>query len=308
MLTRVGLFSALAVAVTGQQLAAKGFRENSGEQAHYRWLGMTSDYLARKGATRMIIAGRKTDVWRPAAGGRPAPLILFSHGFSGCGTQSSFLMRALADAGYLVIAPNHQDARCADGRWKLFGKLPDPPFHAFRRWNESSYADRRDDMQEVMEAVLADPDFHADRDRIGLVGHSPRRLHRSRSCRRLAELAHQRHQGGGRPLSLVRALRRQPYSRRHRNSHRISGAAPWIWPSPPTVKRKGGCYEGTPSPTAFIELSGAGHLAWTDLTRKYQQQVTRYTLAWLDHYVRDAPACAVPPKGEQVRIRRVKEP
>src|SRR5437773_2068602 len=65
-------------------------------------------------ATHITIAKRDVAIWKPT-GTAPAggfPVILFSHGFGGCNTQSTFLMEALAHAGYLVLAPNHQDARC----------------------------------------------------------------------------------------------------------------------------------------------------------------------------------------------------
>ena len=41
--------------------------------------------------------------------------LVFSHGFHGCATQSTFLMQAFADAGYIVFAPNHRDATCNGG-------------------------------------------------------------------------------------------------------------------------------------------------------------------------------------------------
>ena len=57
------------------------------------------------------IGGVKVSVWRPPARRTaPAPLVVFSHGFGGSSTQSTFLMKALAGAGYLVVAPNHKDA------------------------------------------------------------------------------------------------------------------------------------------------------------------------------------------------------
>src|SRR3954469_25672419 len=47
------------------------------------------------------------------------PLILFSHGFGGCAQQSYSLTKALAAAGYAVLAPNHKDEGCA----RYFGNL-----------------------------------------------------------------------------------------------------------------------------------------------------------------------------------------
>jgi hypothetical protein len=52
-------------------------------------------------------------------------MIVFSHGFGGCATQSRFLAAALADRGYWVFALNHKDARC--GR-RGGGVKPDEPF------------------------------------------------------------------------------------------------------------------------------------------------------------------------------------
>src|SRR5947209_6526497 len=49
--------------------------------------------------------GPKTAVWTPSnftatgAGCKQAPLIIFSHGFSGCGTQSRFITEELARQG-----------------------------------------------------------------------------------------------------------------------------------------------------------------------------------------------------------------
>lgn len=54
------------------------------------------------------IAGLQVSIWRPAAGTKPPfPLDVFSHGFHGSFTQSTFLTRSLADDGYIVVAPNN---------------------------------------------------------------------------------------------------------------------------------------------------------------------------------------------------------
>ena len=41
------------------------------------------------------------------------PLIVFSHGWSGCGTQIVFLTEQLARLGYIVAAPDHNDHGCS---------------------------------------------------------------------------------------------------------------------------------------------------------------------------------------------------
>src|SRR5262249_50737210 len=62
------------------------------------------------------LAGMKVTVWSQKVDNVTAqPVIVFSHGFHGCATQSRFLMEALASAGYLVLAPNHRDATCNGG-------------------------------------------------------------------------------------------------------------------------------------------------------------------------------------------------
>jgi alpha-beta hydrolase superfamily lysophospholipase len=74
---------------------------------------------------RLSIAGLDVMVWKPDETAPPAlPIVVFSHGFHGCTTQSRFLMIALASAGYLVVASNHRDAICNGGsaRWIVSGR------------------------------------------------------------------------------------------------------------------------------------------------------------------------------------------
>jgi hypothetical protein len=74
---------------------------------------------------RLSIAGLDVMVWKPDETAPPAlPIVVFSHGFHGCTTQSRFLMIALASAGYLVVASNHRDAVCNGGsaRWIVSGR------------------------------------------------------------------------------------------------------------------------------------------------------------------------------------------
>jgi dienelactone hydrolase len=258
------------------------------------------------GATRMTIAGRQVDVWRPR-GDAPAPLILFSHGWGGCGTQSAFLMHALAEAGYLVVAPNHKDARCARGSWSphLGIDRPEEPFRVPDRWSDTTYADRRDDMRAVLDAVLADPNFHADRNRIGLVGHSL-------GGYTVLGLA------GGWPgwkLSGIKAVvALSPYCQPFMAKSAMGGATPPTefqggtrdYGITPGVKKGSGCYDATPAPAAFVEFQNAGHFAWTDLADTAHASIVRYTLAYLDHYIRGSAAPAVPDRAADVSDQRSK--
>ena len=59
------------------------------------------------------LAGMDVTVWSQEMDkGIKQPVIIFSHGFHGCATQSRFLMEAFASAGYIIFAPNHRDATC----------------------------------------------------------------------------------------------------------------------------------------------------------------------------------------------------
>ena len=82
------------------------------------------------------IAGLDVAVWEPAAAAS-APLVIFSHGFSGCNTQSTFLMEAMAAAGYLVVAPNHKDNNCGK---PPMGK-PEEKFNNPEAWTDQTYKD-----------------------------------------------------------------------------------------------------------------------------------------------------------------------
>jgi predicted dienelactone hydrolase len=116
--------------------------------------------------------GRQVAVWMPAGSAGPAPLVLFSHGLYGCKTQSSFLMRALANAGMLIVAPDHDDmaSTCPD--------LPNKPlpdgFMDPQTWDSSFHTDRRDDLIKLLHELKSDAEYSdlIDSERVALVGHS----------------------------------------------------------------------------------------------------------------------------------------
>jgi predicted dienelactone hydrolase len=123
---------------------------------------------------KIEVAGLEVAAWlpKPDAPG-PWPIIIFSHGFHGCSTQSTFLMKALADTGYAVFAPNHQDAACRKLRAWL--KRPAASFQDPRDWSEATYADRAHDLEQLIDTLSKDPryrDAPYDWKHLGLVGHS----------------------------------------------------------------------------------------------------------------------------------------
>jgi predicted dienelactone hydrolase len=116
------------------------------------------------------LAGLDVAVWRPTGTAAPQPLVLFSHGFGGCKTQSSFLMRALAERGFLVAAPDHNDnLQC-----KEFPTRFEDIFLKPWTWSEGTFVERRNQLSALREALQADPTFSllADASRVVLIGHS----------------------------------------------------------------------------------------------------------------------------------------
>ncbi|HWC16464.1 MAG TPA: hypothetical protein VG498_05595 [Terriglobales bacterium] len=126
-------------------------------------LGFTA-FMAAAEPQHLSVGSLDVAVWKP----KPAPsksgypVIVFSHGFGGCSTQSTFLMEALAEAGYLVVAPNHKDARCG-GRQHYGGSRsggfmrpapmapPQVPFRNDKAWTDETYRDRHDDIEQVLD-------------------------------------------------------------------------------------------------------------------------------------------------------------
>ena len=82
--------------------------------------GLSLSGAAEAEETAVVLAGMNVAVWSEETPTlAKEPVIIFSHGFHGCATQSRFLMEAFASHGYLVFAPNHRDATCDSGTAKL---------------------------------------------------------------------------------------------------------------------------------------------------------------------------------------------
>jgi len=58
---------------------------------------------------------------------------------------------------------------------------------------------------------------------------------------------------------------------------------------PPYVRRSGGAYDLTAAPKYYIEFSGAGHFAWTNLNKSYQSIINDYAVAFFDRYLKGTP-------------------
>jgi predicted dienelactone hydrolase len=236
----------------------------------------------------VTLAGLEVTVWSPdRASTSQLPVILFSHGFHGCATQSRFLMEAFADAGFLVFAPNHRDATCAGGgaRWTERSAIP---FKDAAAWTAASYAERSEDLQRLASAIGTDVRYgpHADLARIGLAGHSL---------------------GGYTVLGLagawpawrmphvVAVLALSPYVQPFVAQRRLGGVdVPTMLQGgtldfgvTPTLHKSMGAYDQLAAPKYYIEFQGAGHFAWTDIGRAAARaSIVAYGVAFMNRYVK----------------------
>jgi uncharacterized protein (TIGR03437 family) len=196
----------------------------------------------------------------------PFPLVLFSHGYAGCGTQSVFFTEQLARHGYVVAAPDHKDATCSvDGStsgsisvWNLLA------FLIPQVWTDASYANRKDDLELVTNTLLADPNFGGiiDSNRIAVSGHSL---------------------GGYTALGMVggwsswtdsrikAALAFSPYAQPFLDQNSLGqiGVPVMYQGAPldiltPALEGNNGTYSGSNAPKYLSVLSSGTHISWTN--------------------------------------------
>ncbi len=120
--------------------------------------------------TNTQIGGLSVSVWLPAPAFKgPTPLVIFSHGFHGSSMQSAFLMKALAEHGYLVIAPNHKDSSRNGGASRA-----EASFGNAASWSEQTYKDRAGDITSLLQNLKKDPAWSntIDWTKVALAGHS----------------------------------------------------------------------------------------------------------------------------------------
>ena len=248
-------------------------------------LGATPVLAAVEEATR--IGGVEVVVWAPTAAVRDSrPVLVFSHALYMCPTQSRYLMRALADEGYLVIAPRHADSSCSLSVSPSLSRISGKPSLL---WTDDDYRDRADDIRTVVNALHHDRRYRdvADLGRLALIGHSL-------GGYTVLGL------GGAWPtwrLPGVRAIvALTPYALPFQQSDGLARL------SVPTMYQVGRFdpvftvplmlfgYAQTPSPKYLVEISWANHMAWTDLGVSDRAAIVSYVLAFLDHHLRQAPA------------------
>ncbi|MDR3701794.1 MAG: hypothetical protein P4L56_19250 [Candidatus Sulfopaludibacter sp.] len=131
-----------------------------------------------------LLAGSNPLSGSVALNGAPAtncgrfPLVVFSHGYAGCGLQSVFFTEQLARHGYIVAAPDHQDASVCSvdgtGSFNFGVVLSSLAFLNPGGWTDATYVDRKNDVEQLINALVSGTPFGAiiDANRIGVSGHS----------------------------------------------------------------------------------------------------------------------------------------
>ncbi len=240
----------------------------------------------------------------------PFPLIVFSHGFGGCGVQTVFFTEELARQGYVVVAPDHKDAGCSiypDG--EQLGEFSLGGFRNPELWDDSYYENRKEDVKLVIDEMLklnsqADSVFHGtlDENKIGMSGHSL---------------------GGYTAFGVVGgwdswkdnrikvALMFSPFIQPFLEKSTLSDVnVPVMYQGgnldigiTPYIEGENGAYAQSNPPKFFLKLNGAGHMAWTNTAcRRYStipqcaesntnvKLINDYGIAFLDKYLKNEPS------------------
>ena len=249
---------------------------------------------------------------QPLTGCGTFPLVIFSHGLTGCGTQSIFFTETLARHGYVVAAPDHQDALlCSvDGTPQTFATATEPAIMDPKTWNDTSYVSRKDDIEHVLDGVLQDSQLQPiiDPAQIGIAGHSL---------------------GGYTALAMVggwltwkdprfkAALLLSPYSMPFSIQNTLGGVnVPLMYQGAqgdigitPFLEGRLGAYANSEAPKYFVKLLGGNHFTWTNAvcykllvladclqSRPEAQLINEYAFAFFDHYLKGIaePVLATP--------------
>jgi len=197
------------------------------------------------------------------------PLVVFSHGGLGCGLQSIAFTEELARNGYVVAAPDHADAMICHivSPARRGTTLPprQPKFLDPGAWNDTSRADRRQDVEQVIDKLLHDDEFRKviDPRTIGLAGHS------------LGGYTVVGMAGGWQSWLDPRigaVLAFSPYIKPFQEKNTLHNVhVPLMYQGgtldlgiTPSLKGPNGAYAAANPPVYLVELRAAAHFAWTN--------------------------------------------
>ena len=251
------------------------------------------------------------------------PLIIFSHGFAGCGTQSVFLTEELARAGYIVAAPDHSDAACSvDHSMKLRLPLPQKTFLTGLGWSEKTYRNRRRDIENVLEYMLEFSSFAGmiDQGRIGALGHS---------LGGYTVLGMAGAWPGWHDPRIKAVAAVSPFVKPYLRQDRLKGVkvpvmlqgAQYDWGVTPTLHGETGAFARLLQPKYYLELNGGSHLEWTNAVclghrsvqgcldkRDNASLIVKYTLAFFDKHLKGNTDAFTRMHGEGARTWEAARP
>ncbi len=255
--------------------------------------------------------------------GKRVPLVIFSHGDLGCGLQSVAFTEELARHGYVVAAPDHADAFLCHtvlAAGPPGKRPPQPNFLHPDTWDDGTFAGRREDVEAVIEGLLADAEFQKviDPQRIGAAGHSL-------GGYTVVGMA------GGWPKWLDQRIRAvlafSPYVMPFQVHKTLGGVrVPLMYQggtadvgiTPFLVGPTGAYADGNP-PLYFVELARAAHLAWVNCgdardtasclaTRLEFRLIDQYGVAFLNRYLKDMPEPVLDKKDPSLAAYEFKLP
>jgi len=252
------------------------------------------------------VVGHVAPAGEPLARCGRFPLVVFSHGVGGCAIQSVFFTETLARRGYVVAAPEHRDALlCSlEGRGQAAAAPVSPP-SVFdpASWSAASYAERRDDIRAILDAMPREAPWSGvvDADRIGIAGHS---------LGGYVALA----MAGGWPEwhdpRLRAALLLSPYSLPLSMRGRLRAVrVPVMYQGAdfdigvtPFLEGPEGAYAQSNAPKYYAKLRGGHHFVWTNLqcagtahvaaclaSRPEARLINDYGIGFLDQHLAGTP-------------------
>jgi predicted dienelactone hydrolase len=233
--------------------------------------------------------------------GRPVPLVVFSHGNTGCGLQAIAFTEELARHGYVVAAPDHADAFvCHTARPPVLPpRRPDQPdFSRLEMWSDATFEGRREDIEATIDGLLSHAEFERviDAQNIGAAGHSL---------------------GGYTVVGMAGGWTRWIDPR----IRAVLGLSPYVMPFQvhgtlgsvhvplmyqggtldvgitPFLKGDTGAYRQANPPAYFVELRDAGHFAWASCgnarttasclaATANARLIDQYAIAFFDGYLK----------------------
>jgi predicted dienelactone hydrolase len=249
-----------------------------------------------------------------AACGKPVPLVVFSHGDLGCGLQSIAFTEELARHGYVVAAPDHADAFLCHTRAPAapVRRPAQPDVLKPETWSDATFADRRNDIKAIIDAMLSHGDFQGviDVQSIGAAGHSLGGYTVVGMVGGWASWVDPR-------IRAVLAL--SPYVMPFQVRQTLGAVhVPLMYQGgsldigiTPFLKGPKGAYRQANPPVFLVELKNAGHFAWVNCgnarttatclaTRVNAQLIDDYGIAFFDSYLKQRTAPILATKNPQL--------